>query len=197
MFHGQHRQLNTHHAADFTRPQATGVDDVLGVNGVLAIGDHVPRAILALLQVGAGFLVLQVGSQFADGAFRMPLAFLVVMYMLHTTGELCMSPVGLSQMTKLSPLGVVSFMMAVWFMAVAIAQYIGGIIAGLTTTETVGGQVLDPAAAMKTSLEVFNVIGLVSIGIGVVFLLLSPWLKKWSHGSDDTDTVPVDTATSI
>lgn len=152
---------------------------------------------LALLQVGAGFLVLQVGSQFADGAFRMPLAFLVVMYMLHTTGELCMSPVGLSQMTKLSPLGVVSFMMAVWFMAVAIAQYIGGIIAGLTTTETVGGQVLDPAAAMKTSLEVFNVIGLVSIGIGVVFLLLSPWLKKWSHGSDDTDTVPVDTATSI
>jgi len=152
---------------------------------------------LALLQVGAGFLVLQVGSQFADGAFRMPLAFLIVMYMLHTTGELCMSPVGLSQMTKLSPLGVVSFMMAVWFMAVAIAQYIGGIIAGLTTTETVGGQVLDPAAAMKTSLEVFNVIGLVSIGIGVVFLLLSPWLKKWSHGSDDTDTVPVDTATSI
>lgn len=142
---------------------------------------------LALLQVGAGFLVLQVGATFADGAFRMPLVFLVVMYMLHTTGELCMSPVGLSQMTKLSPPTVVSFMMAVWFLAVAIAQYIGGIIAGLTTTETVGGQVLDPAAALATSLQVFNVIGLVSIGIGILFLILSPWLKKWSHGSDDTN----------
>ena len=152
---------------------------------------------LALLQVGAGFLLLQVGSVFADGAFRMPLIFLVLMYMLHTTGEMCMSPVGLSQMTKLSPISVVSFMMAVWFMAVAIAQYVGGIIAGLTTTETVGGQVLDPAAALTTSLKVFNVIGLVSIGIGVLFLVLSPWLKKWSHGSDDTDAAPVDTATTI
>jgi POT family proton-dependent oligopeptide transporter len=109
---------------------------------------------------------------FADGAFRMPLIFLVLMYMLHTTGEMCMSPVGLSQMTKLSPAAVVSFMMAVWFMAVAIAQYVGGIIAGLTTTETVGGQVLDPAAALATSLQVFNVIGLVSMGIGVLFLVL-------------------------
>ena len=152
---------------------------------------------LALIQVGAGFLVLQIGSTFADGAFRMPLVFLVVMYMLHTTGELCMSPVGLSQMTKLSPPTVVSFMMAVWFMAVAIAQYVGGFIAGLTATETVGGQVLDPAAALKTSLEVFNVIGLVSIGTGILFLVLAPWLKKWSHGSDDTDAAPVDSATKI
>ncbi len=152
---------------------------------------------LALIQVGAGFLVLQIGSTFADGAFRMPLVFLVVMYMLHTTGELCMSPVGLSQMTKLSPPTVVSFMMAVWFLAVAIAQYIGGMIAGLTTTETVGGQVLDPAAALATSLEVFNVIGLIAIGIGVLFLVLSPWLKKWSHGSDDTDAAPADSATKI
>ena len=152
---------------------------------------------LALLQVGAGFLVLQVGATFADGAFRMPLVFLVVMYMLHTTGELCMSPVGLSQMTKLSPPTVVSFMMAVWFLAVAIAQYVGGFIAGLTATETVGGQVLDPAAAMATSLEVFNVIGLVSIGIGILFLILSPWLKKWSHGSDDTDAAPADPATTV
>jgi POT family proton-dependent oligopeptide transporter len=152
---------------------------------------------LALAQVGAGFLLLQWGAHFADGAFRMPLIFLVLMYMLHTTGEMCLSPVGLSQMTKLSPASVVSFMMAVWFMAVAIAQWVGGKIAGLTATETVGGQVLDPGAALAASLKVFNVIGLISIGIGVLFLALSPWLKKWSHGSDDTDVVPVDTATTI
>lgn len=142
---------------------------------------------LALIQVGAGFLLLQWGSTFADGAFKLPLIFLVLMYMLHTTGELCMSPVGLSQMTKLSPASVVSFMMAVWFMAVAIAQWVGGKIAGLAATETVGGQVLDPGAALAASLKVFNVIGLVSVVIGVGFLLLSPILKKWSHGADDVD----------
>ncbi|AZS19714.1 MULTISPECIES: peptide MFS transporter [unclassified Caulobacter] len=142
---------------------------------------------LALIQVGAGFLLLQWGSTFADGAFKLPLIFLVLMYMLHTTGELCMSPVGLSQMTKLSPASVVSFMMAVWFMAVAIAQWVGGKIAGLAATETVGGQVLDPGAALAASLKVFNVIGLVSVVIGIGFLLLSPVLKKWSHGADDVD----------
>ncbi|WP_137803513.1 peptide MFS transporter [Caulobacter sp. 3R27C2-B] len=142
---------------------------------------------LALIQVGAGFLLLQWGSTFADGAFKLPLIFLVLMYMLHTTGELCMSPVGLSQMTKLSPASVVSFMMAVWFMAVAIAQWVGGKIAGLAATETVGGQVLDPGAALAASLKVFNVIGLVSVVIGIGFLLLSPVLKKWSRGADDVD----------
>lgn len=140
---------------------------------------------LALIQVGAGFLLLQWGSTFADGAFKLPLIFLVLMYMLHTTGELCMSPVGLSQMTKLSPASVVSFMMAVWFLAVAIAQWVGGKIAGLAATETVGGQVLDPGAALAASLKVFNIIGLVAVAIGIGFLLLSPVLKKWSHGADD------------
>jgi proton-dependent oligopeptide transporter, POT family len=140
---------------------------------------------LALIQVGAGFLLLKWGATFADGAFRLPLIFLVLMYMLHTTGEMCMSPVGLSQMTKLSPLSMVSFMMAVWFLALAIAQWVGGKIAGLAATETVGGQVLDPALALASSLKVFNVIGLVAIVIGVGFLALSPVLKKWSHGADD------------
>jgi POT family proton-dependent oligopeptide transporter len=146
---------------------------------------------LSLIQVGAGFLVLLIGAQFADGAFRMPLIFLIVMYMLHTSGEMFMSPVGLSQMTKLSPLSIVSFVMAVWYMALAMANLFGGWIAGIASTETIGGQVLDPAAAMAQSLLVFKIIGVISIGIGVLFLALSPILKKWSHGSDDTNPEPV------
>jgi len=145
---------------------------------------------LSLIQVGAGFLILLVGAQFADGAFRMPLVFLILMYMLHTSGEMFMSPVGLSQMTKLSPLSIVSFVMAVWYMALAMANLFGGWIAGIASTETIGGQVLDPAAAMTQSLLVFKIIGLISIGIGVLFLALSPILKTWSHGSDDTNPEP-------
>ncbi|SFK34420.1 peptide MFS transporter [Caulobacter sp. UNC279MFTsu5.1] len=151
---------------------------------------------LALLQVGGGFLLLQLGAHLVDGAFRMPLIFLLLMYMLHTTGELCLSPVGLSQMTKLSPAAMVSFVMAVWFMAVSIAGKVGGFIAGLTATETVGGQVLDPSAALARSLVVFNWIGGIAMVMGLGFLALAPILKKWSHGSDETDHhAPVDTAT--
>ncbi|MBO9546624.1 oligopeptide:H+ symporter [Caulobacter sp.] len=146
---------------------------------------------LSLIQVGAGFLILLVGAQFADGAFKMPLIFLVLMYMLHTGGEMCMSPVGLSQMTKLSPLHMVSFVMAVWYMALAMANLFGGWIAAIAATETIGGQVLNPAAAMAQSLLVFKVIGLAAIGLGVLFLILSPFLKKWSHGADETDPQPI------
>ncbi|HWU80420.1 MAG TPA: oligopeptide:H+ symporter [Caulobacter sp.] len=146
---------------------------------------------LSLIQVGAGFLILLIGAQFADGAFKMPLVFLVLMYMLHTSGEMFMSPVGLSQMTKLSPVQIVSFVMAVWYMALAMANLFGGWIAAIASTETIGGQVLNPAAAMTQSLLVFKVIGLVSIGIGVLFLVLAPFLKKWSHGSDDTSAAPI------
>lgn len=152
---------------------------------------------LSLIQVGAGFLILLVGAYFADGAFRMPLIFLVLMYMLHTSGEMFMSPVGLSQMTKLSPLSIVSFVMAVWYMALAMANLFGSWIAAVASSETIGGQVLDPAAAMTQSLLVFKVIGLISIGIGVLFLALSPVLKKWSHGSDDTTPEPTAEPASI
>ena len=146
---------------------------------------------LSLIQVGAGFLILLVGAHFADGAFRMPLVFLVLMYMLHTGGEMCMSPVGLSQMTKLSPLHMVSFVMAVWYMALAMANLFGSWIAAIASTETIGGQVLDPGAAMAQSLLVFKVIGLAAIALGVLFLILSPVLKQWSHGADEIDPQPI------
>ncbi|MDP3321341.1 MAG: hypothetical protein Q8S58_19635, partial [Bosea sp. (in: a-proteobacteria)] len=72
----------------------------------------------------------------------LPILLLGLLYMFHTLGELFLSPVGLSEITKLSLAKVVSFMMAVWFLASSIAQYVGGWIAGLAGTETVGGQVL-------------------------------------------------------
>ena len=103
-------------------------------------------------------------------------------YMFHTTGELFLSPVGLSAITKLSPVKVVSFMMGGWFLASAAAQYVGGLIAGLTASETVAGQVLDPEAALETYIDVFSLIGWWGVGLGVVFAVLSPWLKRLGHG---------------
>jgi POT family proton-dependent oligopeptide transporter len=135
---------------------------------------------LGLLQVGLGFLVVVWGAGLHDSAFREPLILLALLYLLHTTGELFLSPVGLSEITKLALPTVVSFMMAVWFLASSVAQYVGGWIAGLTGTEMVGGQVVDPGAALAASTRVFNVLGLGGMAAGVVFILLSFLLRGWN-----------------
>ena len=128
---------------------------------------------LGLVQVGAGFLALVWAADFADSMYRLPLVFLALAYLLHTTGELCLSPVGLSEITKLSVPALVSTMMALWFLSSSWAQYIGAFIAEQAGTETLGGQVTDPRAALETSLGVFNAIGWVGVACGLLFFLLS------------------------
>ena len=152
--------------------------------------DPVMKFGLGLLQVGLGFLVVFWARDLADDQYRMPLIMLALLYMLHTTGELFLSPVGLSQITKLSVASIVSFMMAVWFLASSIAQYVGGIIAGAMGTETVGGQVLDSAAALATSMDGFNKLGWAGIICGVAFIGLSFAIKHWAHGANDTTVSP-------
>ncbi|MEO8114336.1 MAG: oligopeptide:H+ symporter [Phenylobacterium sp.] len=138
-----------------------------------------------LLQVGLGFLVVVWAQGLADDQFRMPLFMLGMLYLLHTTGELFLSPVGLSEITKLSIASVVSFMMAVWFLSSSIAQFVGGRIAGLMGAETVGGQVLDPHAALMTSLHGFTQLGWAGVGCGAVFIVLSFFIKHWAHGINE------------
>ena len=139
---------------------------------------------LGLLQVGLGFMVVVWGAGLTNSAFQMPIILLALLYMFHTTGELFLSPVGLSQITKLSMPQVVSFMMAVWFLASSIAQYVGGWIAGLAGTETVGGQVLNPELALKTSLDVFEKLGWAGLAAGVLFIIVSFFIKGWSNGAN-------------
>ena len=126
---------------------------------------------LALVQVGAGFLLLVLGARYADASFRTPLIFIGVSYLLQTTGELCLSPVGMSQTTKLSPAILASTMMAVWFLGISWAEWLGGLVAQFAGTQTIAGQVLDPARALATSARVFGWVGLFAVGVGVVFLV--------------------------
>lgn len=150
---------------------------------------------LGLIQVGLGFMIVVWGAGMANSAFQLPILLLGLLYMFHTLGELFLSPVGLSEITKLSLPKVVSFMMAVWFLSSSIAQYVGGWIAGLAGTETVGGQVLDPGLALRTSLEVFQMLGLWGMGIGVAFIVISFFIKGWSHGANDAGNHPGPTLT--
>jgi len=136
---------------------------------------------LGLIQVGLGFRVVVWGAGMADSAFRMPLMMLGLLYLLHTTGELFLSPVGMSEITKLSMPTVVSFMMAVWFLASSVAQFVGGAIAAKMGNETIGGQVLDPKLALETSLHGFNQLGWGGVICGGVFIALSFFIRGWSH----------------
>jgi len=141
---------------------------------------------LGLIQIGVGFWVLTWSAGYADSSFRTPLFFLAFSYLLQTTGELFLSPVGLSEMTKLAPARMISTLMAIWFLGASAAQYLAGLIARFTATDTVGGEVLDPGHALATYAHVFLIIGALGCAVGVLFLVLSPWLKRLAHGADDT-----------
>ena len=145
---------------------------------------------LGLMQVGLSFLIIVLGSRFADAAFREPLVFLALAYVVQTTGELCLSPVGLSQMTKLSPPLLLSTVMATWFLASSWAQWLGGFVARLTAAETVAGRVLDPGKALATYVHVYGLAGWITFGLGVALAAASPILKRLAHGASDLKPSP-------
>lgn len=100
----------------------------------------IPRKFaLGLLQLGLGYGLLVFGLRFTPDGYRVPWMFLVFMYMLHTTGELCLSPVGLSAVTKLAPAKATGFVMGAWFMTISFGHLIAGGIAKLTKVEFVEG----------------------------------------------------------
>jgi POT family proton-dependent oligopeptide transporter len=132
---------------------------------------------IGLFLLGAGFLVLNLGKGAAVSGI-MPAMFLIILYLLHTLGELALSPVGLSLVTKLAPAKVVGFMMGFWFLSSAIAHQAGKWIA----SETAADPNASKEQTMNQALEVFNNVGLFAIGAAVLLLLLSPILKKWMHG---------------
>jgi proton-dependent oligopeptide transporter, POT family len=137
---------------------------------------------IALMGVGLGFLFLVWGSNFADSNFQVGLFWLAGLYLIHSIAELCISPVGLSMITKLSIARIVGLMMGVWFLSIACAQYVAGIVAQVASVETVGGQVTNLKVSLDTYVGVFTTIGWISVGIGVVLLVIAIPLRKLMHG---------------
>ena len=140
---------------------------------------------LGLLQLGLGFAVLWYGASLADSRGMVWVGWLLLAYLLHTTGELCLSPVGLSMITKLSPGRLVSTMMGAWFLATAFSQFVAGVIAvftGLGHGE--GGEQIVPAPSQTLHLYdgVFLQIAIAAMISSVVLFLLAPILKRWMHG---------------
>jgi POT family proton-dependent oligopeptide transporter len=137
---------------------------------------------IALIGVAVGFLLLVWGASFADGNFQVGIWWLAGLYFIHSFAELCISPVGLSMITKLSIARVVGLMMGVWFLSISVAQFFAGMIAQEASVDTVGGQVTNLKVSLDTYLDMFTLVSYWAIGLGVLLLLLSWPLKKWMHG---------------
>ena len=119
---------------------------------------------LGLLLVGAGFAVLIVAANLASSGVQVSPMWLTVVYLLHTFGELCLSPVGLSAMTKLAPARIAGLMMGVWFLAASVGNFIAGRLAGFYESM--------PLPALFTNIAIFGIVA------GLILLPLSPSIKR-------------------
>ncbi|RXP45174.1 MFS transporter [Lutibacter sp. HS1-25] len=135
-----------------------------------------------ILQLALGFLVTVVGLQFVNADFQVPLMTLVILYLLHTTGELFLSPIGLSMVTKLSPKNIAGTAMGAWFLSFAIANYVGGKIAAITGGHSESGEALTASEGLANYISIFSTIGFVLIGISILIMLFNKPLKKLMHG---------------
>ncbi len=139
---------------------------------------------LGLLQLGLGFGCFYLGAEAASDRGMVAVGWLVLGYMFQTTGELCLSPVGLSMITKLSPKVLVSTVMGGWFLATAFSQYLAAIISQFTGVSEGGtGEQTIPAPIETVHVYggVFQKIAIAAIISGVICLVLSPLLQKWMH----------------
>ncbi|MEO0412159.1 MAG: peptide MFS transporter [Pseudomonadota bacterium] len=137
---------------------------------------------LALMQVGLGFLVLVLGIKAGADGVKVAMIWIVMINLLHTMGELCLSPVGLSMITKLAVTRLVGAMMGGWMLAQALAGFLSGQIAAATGAETIGGQISNLAAAKSGYAAVYSQIGWVAVACGGFLLIISPYLRKRMHG---------------
>ena len=129
---------------------------------------------MGLVMLGVGFVVLAWGSLYVpEGAAEDPgvgvaMTWLVVTYFFHTVGELALSPVGLSSVTKLSPDRLVGQMMGIWFMGSALGNLIAGLVAGQI-------EALPPE-------QLFTVVASIVAGFGLLFVIFSPLINRLTHG---------------
>lgn len=142
----------------------------------------IPRKFaLALIQVALGFYLLVFAiNNFQNAAGLVPWIFLGLCYMLHTTGELCLSPIGLSMVTKLAAEKETGLAMGGWFLSIAMAQYVAGLIAAVASGG--GGHGTEAGAGIAQYADTYMMLFWLGLGFGVAYLLAAPMINKLMHG---------------
>ncbi|KAA9131694.1 peptide MFS transporter [Marinihelvus fidelis] len=147
----------------------------------LGMNPSIPRKFaLGLIQVALGFFVLVWAiNNMQNPAGLVPWIFLAICYLLHTTGELCISPIGLSMVTKLADDKDVGLAMGGWFLSIAMAQYVAGIIAAIASG---GGHGPAEGAAIAQYSDTYMQLFWLGLVFGIVYLVAAPLINKLMHG---------------
>ncbi len=140
---------------------------------------------IGIMLVGVGFLVTILGKEAAKD-FLVPMWTIVGLYFFHTIGELFLSPIGLSMVTKLAPPKMTGTLMGAWFLSFAGSNYVAGsVLAPLTGTsdESAGVDVvLSASESLDLYVDVFTQFGYIALGCGAIIIVFSPLLNKLMHG---------------
>lgn len=144
----------------------------------------IPRKFsFGLMQVALGFLLLVFAiNNFQNAAGLVPWIFLALCYLLHTTGELCLSPIGLSMVTKLAAEKETGLAMGGWFLSIAMAQYVAGIIAAVASGGGGGHSVEGAALNIAQYSATYMMLFWLGLGFGLAYLLAAPLINKLMHG---------------
>ena len=129
---------------------------------------------------GLGFAALVLGAQFPNDLGKVATLWFVLAYFCHSTGELCLSPIGLSAVTKLSIPRVVGVSMGTWFVATALSETLATRLSKLASIDTSAKS--DVAAMLATYTSLFEYLALVGVGFGLFLLVISPLLKRGMGG---------------
>lgn len=138
------------------------------------------KFVLGLVFLALGFYMVVIGGKSIGEAGKVSLIFIILMYLFHSIGELFLSPIGLSMVTKLSPAKMVGFIMGVWFLSFSLANNLGGIIGKLNSEASAEGSV---AEQLATYSKTYMDLGVwLVLGSALLLLILTPLLNKWTHG---------------
>ncbi len=127
---------------------------------------------LGLIIMAIGFGLLALGAYGLEDGAKVSMVWLILAYLFHTIGELCLSPVGLSYVSKLVPARMIAFMFGMWYVAIAIGNNLAAILGGEIENIT-------EKYSLSTFFLIFTIVPVVA---GVLIYLLNPWLKKLMHG---------------
>lgn len=135
---------------------------------------------LALILMAVGFVFMVAGARRSDGGVLVSPFWLIAAYSFHTFGELCLSPIGLSFVTKMAPLKFASLLMGIWFLGTAVSELLAGQLAAITD-RVARGELFHVFGGQADFFFIFVVS---SLATAVVLAALTPWLKRQMHGRD-------------
>ena len=129
------------------------------------------------------YLLVYAINNFQNAAGLVPWIFMALVYLLHTTGELCLSPIGLSMVTKLAAEKETGIAMGGWFLSIAMAQYVAGLFAAIASGGGGGhGEAVVAGAGIGQYAETYMMLFWIGLGFGIAYLVAAPLINRLMHG---------------